>query len=287
MESSRSDGTSPAAGSSLGALLDWARSRGCALLDAQLLLAHALRRPRSYLFAESELPCPDDARLAFVASIARRARGEPLAYITGQREFWSRPLHVTPDVLVPRPETEGLVEQALALGPPGAARVLELGTGSGAVALALALERPHWRLTATDLSRAALSVAAGNAAALGLRNCEFLAGSWYAPVAGRQFDLIVSNPPYIAPGDPALQDPALRHEPEAALVSPPDGLAALREIIAGARAQLAGGGALALEHGHTQALHVAELLVQAGFSHVRCHADLAGLPRITAARISS
>ncbi len=284
MESSRSDGTSPAAGSSLSVLLQWAQARGCAPLDAQLLLARALGQPRSYLYAEAALPCPEAAYRAFAATLERRVRGEPLAYITGEREFWSQPLRVTADVLVPRPETEGLVERALALGPAGPAQVLDLGTGSGAIALALAGERPRWRLTATDASPAALAVAVGNAQALGLRNCEFLAGSWYGPVAGRQFDLIVSNPPYIAPGDPALADAGLRHEPQQALVSAPDGLAALREIIAGAQAHLAGGGALALEHGHTQAPAVAEMLVRAGFSHVRCHADLAGHPRYTFAR---
>ena len=284
MESSRSAGTVPAAGSSLATLLHWAQARGCTPLDTQLLLAHALGRPRSYLYAEPAMPCPDPAYRAFIATVERRARGEPLAYITGVREFWSRPLRVTAAVLVPRPETEGLVELALELGPPGAARILDLGTGSGAIAVALAGERPQWQVTATDASPAALAVAAGNARTLGLANCEFLAGSWYAPLAGRRFDLIVSNPPYIAPGDPALADPALRHEPLRALVSPPDGLAALREIVAGARAHLVDGGALALEHGHDQAPAVAEMLVRAGFSHVRCHADLAGHPRHTSAR---
>jgi len=265
-------------------MLDWARSRGCALLDAQLLLARALGRSRSFLHAEPGAPCPAPAHQAFVAWIARRASGEPLAYITGEREFWSQPLQVTPAVLVPRPETELLVERALALGPDGPARVLDLGTGSGAVALSLALERPHWQVTATDASPAALAIAAANAHALRVSNCGFVEGSWYEPLKGQLFDLIVSNPPYIAPGDPALTDPALRHEPQSALVSPPDGLAALREIILGATAHLAAGGALALEHGSDQGPAVAEMLVRAGFSHVRCHADLAGHPRISEAR---
>lgn len=229
--------------------------------------------------------CPDAPRDAFVDWIDRRVRGEPLAYITGEREFWSRRLQVTPDVLVPRPETELLVERALVLCEAGSAQVLDLGTGSGAVALALAIERPTWRITATDASPAALAVAAGNARALNVCNCEFVSGSWYAPVQGRGFDLIVSNPPYIAPGDPALADPALRHEPQSALVSPPDGLTALREIIGGARMHLTAGGALALEHGNDQGPAVAEMLVRAGFSHVRCHADLAGHPRVTEARM--
>lgn len=284
MESSRSDDTTPAAGSPLAALLDWACSRGCARLDAQLLLARALARPRAFLYAEPGAPCPEVAQRQFVAWTARRARGEPLAYITGEREFWSRSLRVTPDVLVPRPETELLVERALALHEADAARVLDLGTGSGAVALALAIERPQWQITATDASPAALAVAQGNARALAVRNCDFVAGSWYEPLANRQFDLIVSNPPYIAPDDPALADPALRHEPQSALVSPPDGLTALRAIIQGAGAYLARGGALVVEHGSDQGPAVADMLVRAGFSHVRCHADLAGHPRISEAR---
>jgi release factor glutamine methyltransferase len=266
-------------------MLNWAQVRGCPTLDAQLLLAGALQRPRSHLYAEPKSVCPDAARDAFMAWIDRRVRGEPLAYITGEREFWSRRLQVTPDVLVPRPETELLVERALALCPPGPAQVLDLGTGSGAVALALAIERPAWQITATDASPAALAVAAGNARTLDVRNCEFVSGSWYEPVPGRRFELIVSNPPYIAHGDPALADPALRHEPQSALVSPPDGLTALREIIVGARGHLVAGGALALEHGNDQGPAVAEMLVRAGFSHVRSHADLAGHPRVTEARM--
>ena len=285
MKSSRSDSATPAAGSTLALMLDWARVRGCPTLDAQLLLAGALRRPRSHLYAEPDSICPDAARDAFMGWIDRRVRGEPLAYITGEREFWSRRLQVTPDVLVPRPETELLVERALALCAADPAQVLDLGTGSGAVALALAIERPAWQITATDASPAALAVAAGNALALSVRNCEFISGHWYEPVRTRRFELIVSNPPYIAPGDPALVDPALRHEPQSALVSPPDGLTALREIIVGARRHLAAGGALALEHGNDQGPAVAEMLVRAGFSHVRCHADLAGHPRVTEARM--
>jgi len=282
MESNRSAATTP--GATLSLLLAWARAQGVAELDAQLLLARALGRPRSHLFGFGEEPCPDPARARYAEWIARRSHGEPLAYLTGEREFWSLPLHVTQDVLVPRPETELLVERALALGPAGAANVLDLGTGSGAIALALASERTGWCLTASDASDAALAVAAANAATLGIRNCQFVLGSWYSPVAGRRFALIVANPPYVAPGDAALDDPALRHEPQAALVSAPDGLAALREIIAGAPAHLTSGGALALEHGHDQADAVATLLRAAGFRDVALHRDLAGLPRVSEGR---
>lgn len=267
-------------------LLEWARAQGVAALDAQLLLARALGRPRSHLFAFGEQPCPEPALARFADWISRRVRGEPLAYITGEREFWSQPLRVTPAVLVPRPETELLVERGLALGPPGSAEVLDLGTGSGAVALALASERPDWQVTATDASAAALAVAQDNARSLGLANCRFVAGHWFEPLAGRRFGLIVSNPPYIAPGDAALLAPALQHEPPAALASPPDGLGALREIVAGAPAHLEPGGALALEHGHDQAEAVAALLRAAGFRQIALHRDLAGLPRVSEGRLA-
>jgi release factor glutamine methyltransferase len=294
MESSRSAATiagaatPPAAavtGTTLEGLLAWARSLGVAGLDAQLLLARALGRPRSHLLAFGEQACPEPARAEFAGWVLRRARGEPLAYIAGEREFWSHTLRVTPDVLVPRPETELLVERALALGPMGAAEVLDLGTGSGAIAVALASERPTWQVTATDASSTALAVADANARALGLGNCRFTVGHWFAPLAGRRFALIVSNPPYIAPGDAALLDPALRHEPAVALVSPPDGLTALREIISGAPDHLTPGGVLALEHGHDQHEAVAALLRAAGFNDIALHRDLAGLPRVTEGRL--
>jgi release factor glutamine methyltransferase len=214
--------------------------------------------------------------------IERRSAGEPVAYLLGYRDFWTFRLAVTPAVLIPRPETELLVERALALGPEGPGDVVDLGTGSGAIALALASERPAWKVTATDLSEAALSVARGNASALGLSRVDFVKGRWLEPLAGRQFDLIVSNPPYVADTDPALQD--LKFEPRTALTAGPDGLSALREIAGTARACLRHGGWLILEHGFDQAKAVARELVVHGFGHVRSHRDLAGHERVTEAR---
>jgi release factor glutamine methyltransferase len=216
--------------------------------------------------------------------IERRAVGEPLAYITGRKDFWSLSLSVTPAVLVPRPETELLVERALELRAEPLGRVADLGTGSGAIALALASERPEWQVVATDLSEAALAVARANAAALHLGRVEFLQGSWFEPLEDREFHLIVSNPPYVAEGDPALLDAALAHEPRTALASGPDGMASLRAIIHSAPRYLECGGWLLLEHGATQAEDVARELVVRGYTHVRSHRDLAGQPRITEGR---
>jgi release factor glutamine methyltransferase len=253
-------------------------------LDAELLLAHVLGCPRSALLRDADQRVENAAQLSYLAYIARRARGEPLAYLTGEREFWSLPLQVTPAVLVPRPETELLVERALALPGRGTARVADLGTGSGAIALALGRERPDWDITATDQSGEALQVAARNAQALGITNVRFVQGNWFNALAGAPFDLILSNPPYIAEGDPALMDAALQHEPVSALVSGPLGLDALLEIIGSARAHLRPGAVLLLEHGSTQANDVARALEAAGFIDVRCHRDLAGLDRVSEAR---
>ena len=184
-------------------------------LAAEVLLAHVLNRSRAALITQGELPIEPALATRYRALVDRRVAGEPIAYLTGQREFWSLPLHVTPAVLIPRPETELLVERALALLPEtqatGELRVADLGTGSGAVALALASERPAWRLTATDQSEAALTVARANAARLQLGAIEFLVGDWFAPLAGRRFAAILSNPPYIALGDAALAaDPGVK-----------------------------------------------------------------------------
>jgi len=200
------------------------------------------------------------------------AAGEPLAYLTGEREFWSLALTVTPAVLIPRPETELAVERCLALHDASPAAILDLGTGSGAIALALAVERPRWRIMATDFDAGALQVARGNAAQLGLQNVYFEHGDWFEPLRGRQFDLIISNPPYVAAGDPALQ--ALRYEPAAALTPGSDGMEALRRIVLQAPAHLLPGGWLVLEHGAGQAAAVAGSLVEAGYARVRCYVDL-------------
>jgi len=248
-------------------------------LDARVLLACVLGVPRSHLDAHPEARIPADAAERFAALIERRAQGEPVAYLTGRREFWSLDLRVTPDVLVPRPETELLVERALALAVPGAARVADLGTGSGAIALALARERPAWQLVATDVSQPALAVARANAGALGLAHIDFRGGDWFAPLGGESFDLIVSNPPYVAANDPALR--ALGYEPRLALTPGDDALQCLRTLARGAPAHLSAGGWLLLEHGADQADAVRRELVAAGFRHVRSHRDLSAHERLT------
>jgi len=250
-------------------------------LDAELLLAHALDVGRARLRSHAEEVPGPDAAARFIALIERRAAGEPVAYILGRKDFWTLELGVSPAVLVPRPETELLVERALALGPDGEAKAADLGTGSGAIALALASARPLWRIVATDISAAALAVARANAAALGLVRVEMVQSDWLAGLPGRRFHLLVSNPPYVAAGDPALGQPELLREPRLALVAAEDGLAALRRIAADAPDHLEPGGWLLLEHGATQAAAVAGALVARGFAQVRSHRDLAGRERMT------
>ena len=257
---------------------------GSAAPDAQLLLGHSMQRSRSWLLAEGAAPVAPAALADFEQRLARRAQGEPLAYLIGKREFWSLDLQVTPAVLVPRPETELVVERSLALLGESAADIADLGTGSGAIALALAHERPRWRVTATDRSAAALALAVANARALAVSNVEFLGGDWFEPLGTRRFQLLACNPPYMAADDPALEDAALRHEPQGALVAVQGGLADLATVVAGAPAHLCARGWLVHEHAAGQAAAVAELLVAQGFTHVRCHHDLAGLPRVTEAQ---
>lgn len=255
-----------------------------AILDAQVLLGHALGRSRSELMIRGEEVIPAAKLANFEQSVNRRAAGEPLAYIVGRREFWSLDLQVSPVVLIPRPETELVVERCLALHGGESAAVADLGTGAGAVALALAWERRSWRVTATDRSEAALALATANAKALAIGNVQFVLGDWFQPLRGQGFDLIASNPPYVGATDPALNDPALRHEPFGALASGPTGLEDLSTLIAGAGAHLRESGWLVLEHAPGQTRELAELLVAQGFRHVRCHADLAGLERVTEAQ---
>lgn len=254
-------------------------------LEAQLLLSHVLAVPRAQLHSHPETIAAAAQAADYRRLLERRAAGEPLAYLTGRREFWSLELAVTPAVLIPRPETELLVERALALGPAGAASAADLGTGSGAIALALARERPRWRIVATDVSAPALAVARANAAALGASAIEFLAGSWFEPLVGARFDLLVSNPPYVAADDPALASPAIAFEPPLALTPPGgDALGALRLLAHGAAPHLLPGGWLLLEHGAGQGPQVRAELVAAGFAHVRSHPDLAGHERISEGR---
>lgn len=249
-------------------------------LDAEVLLAAALNRPRSYLHAWPERKPEPEPVARFAAWLERRRNGEPVAYLLGWRGFWSLELEVTPDTLIPRPETELLVELALARLPADQpVTVADLGTGSGAIALALALERPQARIIATDQSRAALAVARRNAQRLNLAHVEFRQGDWCGPLAGERFDLIIANPPYVAADDPRWRQGGLRFEPPAALIAGPDGLDALRTIIAQAPDYLHPGGGLLLEHGYDQGEAVPALLRERGFNSVADHQDPAGLSR--------
>ena len=253
-------------------------------LDAELLLAQALGRERSYLHAHPEAIPAAAALAGFRQLISRRRGGEPIAYLTSKREFWSLELKVTPATLIPRHETELLVELALQRIPAvDQWRLLDLGTGSGAIALALARERPRCRVTATDSSTAALAVAAENATALQVSNVEFLAGEWFAPLDGRRFDLIVSNPPYVREGDAHLQDGDVRFEPRSALTSGGDGLEDLRRIVTTASTHLEPGGWLLLEHGYDQGAHVRALLSAQGYGRVATFRDLQGQERVSGA----
>lgn len=254
-------------------------------LDARVLLCHALARDMAYLIAHRDDPLDPEQQRVFESLIARRAGGEPVAYLTGRREFYGLNFEVTPAVLIPRPETERLVELALErVAPDESASVLDLGTGSGCLAIAIAHHRRRAWVTATDDSPAALAVARGNAAALGVTNVEFAAGAWWDSVAHRRFDLIVSNPPYVAEGDPHLVAGELRFEPRAALVAGPDGLDAIRTIAAGAGAHLRPGGWILIEHGFDQAERCRALFAQAGLADVRTWQDLAGRDRVTGGR---
>ncbi len=247
--------------------------------EARMLLAHASGLSQVALIAHPEAVLDAPRQASYAALVARRRAGEPVAYLLGEREFFGLSLAVGPAVLIPRPETELLVDLALAqLGPGG--RLLDLGTGSGAVALAVKAQRPDARVSAVDASAEALATAQANAVRHGLE-VEFLHGDWCVPVAGRRFNLIAGNPPYIAEGDRHLGEGDLRHEPRHALVGGPDGLDCLRRIVLTAPPCLYPGGWLMLEHGHDQAGGVRELFEQSGFLNVRSENDLAGIARCT------
>ncbi len=252
-------------------------------LDAEILLGRAIDMPRSYLFAHPE-DVPDEAAVErFERTVARRLAGEPMAYIMGMREFWSMELMVSPATLVPRPETEILVDRALGVIPRRAVyRVLDLGTGSGAIALAIARERPLCRVVAIDVSADALAVAAQNARQLELGNIEFHQGDWTDPVRTETFDVIVSNPPYVRQADPALD--SLRHEPTGALAAGPDGLDEIRRLAKLCRDVIAPGAPLLVEHGADQEDDVRGILSAHDWVEIECHKDYAGLPRVTVAR---
>lgn len=262
-------------------------------LDARLLLQHVSGCTHADLIARPERELGEGAWEHLRALVDRRTSGEPLAYLLGSADFRGREFAVTPAVLVPRADTEVLVEQALCVlsgmaGQEDAARVLDLGTGSGIVAVTLACEVPRAQVTAVDLSPAALAVAAANAARHGAK-VRFLAGDWYAPLEGERFDLIVSNPPYIVAGDPHLGGDGVRFEPGMALsdgVAGGDGLACIRAIVAGAPAHLEPGGRILIEHGYDQAVAVRALLRERGFSETASWRDLAGIERVSGGRLS-
>ncbi|HSI22213.1 MAG TPA: peptide chain release factor N(5)-glutamine methyltransferase [Methylophilaceae bacterium] len=266
-----------------------------ARVDAQTLLRHALGVTRAWLIAHADHALGSEDQARFNSLLQRRLRGEPVAYILGSREFYGLDFSVAPGVLIPRPDTETLVEAALRLilentlsSHPSSAsgrehpmRILDLGTGSGAIAIAIAVNRPTSAVTAVDQSEAAVSIARQNAEKLGATNLRLLQSDWFSALTGERFDFIVSNPPYIASADPHLSQGDLRFEPSSALASGTDGLDDIRQIVATAPAHLERGGWLLLEHGYDQAERVARLLKEAGYTEIGHAPDLAGIQRIT------
>lgn len=256
-----------------------------ARLDIELLLAAALGKTRSYLRTWPERIVGTEAAQVFASYLERRRQGEPVAYILGQQGFWSLDLEVAPHTLIPRPETELLVELALHCIPGERARALDLGTGTGAIALALGRERGGWQVVAVDRVPEAVALAERNRVRLGLANVSVRASHWFSALEGERFDVIVSNPPYIRSQDPHLHEGDVRFEPSSALVSGRDGLDDIRHIIANAPAHLAEAGWLLLEHGYDQAPRVRELMAQQGFEQIESREDLGGHERVTLGRL--
>lgn len=270
----------------IAALLAEARTR-IAPAEARLLLGHLLQRSTAWLEAHRDEPVDAVIERQMSALVGRRSAGEPIAYLLGVREFYGRDFAVTPDVLIPRPETELLVDIAKQKVDAGeTANILDLGTGSGCIAVTLALELPQAKVAAADVSPVALAVARDNAVGLGAK-VEFFKSDWFAALPAQTFDLIVANPPYVAAGDPHLSQGDLRFEPQGALTDHADGLTALRRIVTAAPDWLAPGGWLFCEHGYDQAAAVRELLTTAGFTDIEQHRDLAGIVRCSGARITN
>jgi release factor glutamine methyltransferase len=257
------------------------------LLDAEVLLAYVLREPRSYLFAHGDRLLTQEQRSQFEGLVERRVQGEPIAYIIGHKEFWSLDLLVNSNVLIPRPETELLVELALELMPNNGEGVcvLDLGTGSGAVALTLAKERPSSEIVATDYSSEALDLARHNAKRLGLHNIKFILSDWLKELSGKKFNIIVSNPPYIAEKDPCLKQKHVQFEPKQALIGGVDGLDVIRIIAKSARAHLNRNGSLLLEHGYNQGQATRDILRFFGYKQIKTKRDMAKIERITQGNI--
>ena len=273
----------------VGELLRWGRAQLAgsdeAANDAQVLLSHTLEKDRTWLFTWTDDVVDEEHRNRFRKLITRRAQGEPVAHITGSRAFWTLQLQVNEHTLIPRPETEHLVEKALQLGDADRTlQILDLGTGSGAIALAIASERPKWRITACDRSEAALQIARSNARRLGLKKVDFTVSDWFAAIHGR-FDLIISNPPYIAETDPHLRQGDLRFEPRSALAAGIDGLDDIRRIVSDAYEHLNSSGWLLFEHGFDQGAAAREILQQSGYTQIFTERDLASLERLSGGKL--